>query len=145
MLTSVGKLSSIGEMLTIKLAASNPPVDRHANCFDSLVVSDHFAGTVKEIPCWSHLICCPPARAANCAGLASPCSAVAPPVLSLDDDEELVPDELFDLSLLVKLHNDKVKPKTKMTGRYFISADSKMRFVRTTRLLQEKGNLSQFF
>src|SRR6185295_8737808 len=94
MLISVGKLSSIGEMLTIKLAASKPPGDRQRSCFDSLVVSVHLGGTFHDIPCASHFAVPPPASAAVWAAVgvafsASPSSpelvAVLPGEFELDE------------------------------------------------------------
>ena len=61
MLTSVGKLSSIGEMLTIKFAASPPPGERQSSDFDSLLDSFQFGGTVQDIPWFSQLAVAPPA------------------------------------------------------------------------------------
>src|SRR6476660_4048662 len=121
MLTSVGKLSSIGEILTIKFAASKPPVDLHENSFDSFVVSVHFGGTVKLIPCWAHLISCPPDKAACCDAVAAPCSAVVPPMLEPEFESDVEP-EVEDpcFNLFERLQSDKEKPRTRITGRYFI-------------------------
>src|SRR4030095_532935 len=99
MLISAGKLSSIGEMLTIKFAASKPPGERHASSFDSFVVSVQLGGTVNDMPCRSHLTVWPPARAAACAPVGVACSAW----MSLSV-VPLFPPELLDgFSLLVRL------------------------------------------
>src|SRR5215217_8094236 len=115
MLASVGKLSSIGEILTISVAASELPGERQTNDFDSFVSSVHFGGTVHDRPCRSHLICCPPASAAVCSVVAWACSAdlaVAPPV----------PDEL-EASFLTfpeRLQRERVKPSSSRTRRFFM-------------------------
>lgn len=50
-----GEASSIAEMLTIELAASSDPGERHTNTLESSEACDHFAGTVQDIPCLSQL------------------------------------------------------------------------------------------
>src|SRR5918999_728239 len=106
MLISVGKLSSIAEMFTIKLAASEPPGDRQTSIFVSLVVSFHLAGTVHDIPCWSHLTVCPPASASICAAVAV--GGSPSPLLSVELVVGLAGSaDLFVLvSLLVKLQRE---------------------------------------
>src|SRR5262249_44363783 len=88
MLDSAGKFSSIGEMLTINDAASPPPGERHMNDFDSFSSWVHFGGTVRDIPCRSHLASWPPASAAVWAAVGVPCSALPlllpPPPLALE-------------------------------------------------------------
>src|SRR5882672_4726804 len=120
MLMSVGKLSSIGEMLTIKLAASDPPGEFQRSSFDSLVTSFHCGGTVHDIPCWSHLTVWPPASACIWAAVGVACSASPPLSLELVAD---LPDlfELFELlSLFVKLQSESANPRTIRTGICFI-------------------------
>src|ERR1051325_1545960 len=96
MLASAGKFSGIGEMLTIRFAASEPPGERHVNDFASFSVCVHFAGTVHDIPWRSHFACWPPASAAVCAAVGSPCSTFPP----LEPEFELEPDEPVELDLL---------------------------------------------
>src|SRR5882724_3637397 len=124
MLMSVGKLSSIGEMLTIKLAASDPPGELQTSSFDSLVTCFHCGGTVHDIPCWSHLTVWPPANACVCAAVGVACSASPP--LSLERDADWPgPPELFELlSLFVKLQSDSANPSTSRTGICFIGPHS---------------------
>src|SRR5882724_2739660 len=50
MLSLVGKLASIAEMLTISEAALPPPGERHINSFDSFVVCVHLGGTATTFP-----------------------------------------------------------------------------------------------
>src|SRR6185295_8721656 len=82
MLESTGKLSSIGEMLTMSEAAIPPPGERITNIFDSFVSSVQFVGMVHDIPCLSHFTSCPPASAAVCSAVALPGSTdlLLPPV-----------------------------------------------------------------
>src|SRR6185295_10475970 len=115
MLISAGKLSSIGEMLTIKFAASEPPGERHVSIFASFSVSVHLGGTVQDIPCRSHLTVWPPARAAVCAPVGVAFSAW----ISLSPLPE--PPELLDgFSLLVRLQSERANPRTSKTGRCFM-------------------------
>src|SRR5262245_51831736 len=107
MLISVGKLSSIGEILTISDAAPAPG-DRHVNVFDSLVVSVQPDGTVHDIPCRSHFASAPPASAAVCAAVATPRSAFAS--LSLTEVEEFEDPELLFLNLSERLHRERARP-----------------------------------
>src|SRR6185436_1267508 len=119
MLMSVGKLSSIGEMFTIRLAASEPPGERHNSDLDSLVFSFQEAGTVHDMPCWSHFAVLPPANAAVCAAVGFACSTSPLPV----DPVAVLPGapELFDdFSLLVRLQSESAKPRTSSTGICFI-------------------------
>src|SRR5580765_3941216 len=96
MLDSVGKLSSMGEMLTIKLAASAPPGERQTSSFDSLLCSFQDGGTVQDIPCWSHLTVCPPASACNWAAVGVACSAL--PLLSPELEADFPgPPDVFEL------------------------------------------------
>src|SRR5678809_1433151 len=106
MLMSAGKLSSIGEMLTIKLAASEPPGERQASDFASFSVSVHLGGTVQDMPCRSHFTVWPPARAAVCAWFGFACSAWIS-LLPLPDAPEL----LDGFSLLVRLQSESANPR----------------------------------
>src|SRR6185436_19835082 len=115
MLTSVGKLSSIGEMFTIRFAASEPPGERHNSDLDSLVVSFQDAGTVQDIPCWSHFAVLPPASAAVCAAVGFACST-SPPLLDPVALLRGAPELFDDLSLLVRLQSESAKPRTSSTG-----------------------------
>src|SRR6266850_2407121 len=115
MLMSAGKLSSIGEILTIKFAASDPPGDRHVSIFDSFSVSVHFGGTVHDMPCRSHLTVWPPANAAVCA----PVGVARSAWISLSPLPD--PPELLDgFSLLVRLQSESANPRTSKTGRCFM-------------------------
>src|SRR5215204_6501485 len=100
----MGKLSSIGEILTFIDAVSG---ERHENIFDSLVVSVQPAGIVHDIPCLSHFASLPPASAAPCAAVATPCSGFAS--LSLTEVE---PPELLFLNLSERLHSESASPIT---------------------------------
>src|SRR5262250_2238282 len=91
MLASTGNSSAIGEMLTIKFAASNPPGDRHANDSDSLCDSVQPGGTVNDMPCLSHFASLPPEIAAVCAAVGCAFSGVAPLSLTEPEPEELEP------------------------------------------------------
>src|SRR6185369_7703052 len=121
MLASVGKLSSMGEILTINEASL--PGELHRSSLDSLLTSFQLAGTLKDIPCRSHFASCPPSRVANCAGLATPCSAGAP--LSPEVEDELEPDPVVDfpcLNFSERLHSERANKKTSPSERYFIIA-----------------------
>src|SRR5215813_9380227 len=130
MLASAGKLSSIGEMLTINEAASPPPGDRHMNDFDSFSCSVHCGGTVHDIPCLSHFACCPPAGAAVCAAVGSPCSAVLPPPPPL----ALVPLELEPLlcSFSERLQREREKQIVTASRICFILATACIRKARSS-------------
>src|ERR1044071_6781870 len=104
MLMSVGKLASIGEMLTIRFAASDPPGERHMNCFDSFVVSFHFGGTDQDIPCWSHFAVDPPDNASVCAEVGFGRSTSPP--LEEPEVELPGPPEFEDFNLFVKLQSE---------------------------------------
>src|SRR6266480_1200126 len=118
MLISVGKLSSIGEMFTIKLAASDPPGERQTSIFDSFEAWVQPDGTVQDIPCWSHFTVWPPANACICAAVGVACSASPP--LSLDADLP-GPLEFVDVfSLLLKLQSESANPRTSKTGICFM-------------------------
>src|SRR5882724_7675805 len=139
MLMSVGKLSSIGEMLTIKLAASDPPGELQTSSFDSLVTCFHCGGTVHDIPCWSHLTVWPPASACIWTAVGVACSASPP--LSLEPDADL-PGlfELFELlSLFVKLQSESANPRTIRTVICFIGAHSQERIKRAVRFYSKTG------
>src|SRR6266849_5873819 len=118
MLESVGKLSSIGEMLTIKCAASSPPGELQTSSWNSLLSCFQFGGAVQDIPCRSHLTCCPPANACVCASVGFAFSAS----LELDEDfSEPEPPEFFAVfNFVPRLHNDKAKPSTRIVGICFI-------------------------
>src|SRR4030095_492815 len=120
MLMSVGKLASIGEMLTIKLAASDPPGECQTSSFDSLVNWFHCGGTVQDIPCWSHVTFWPPANAWVWAAVGVAGSAL----MSLVVDVELAGAlEFVDLvSLLVRLQSERASPSKIKTGICFIGA-----------------------
>src|SRR5882724_6974046 len=119
MLSLVGKLASIAEMLTISEAALPPPGERHINSFDSFVVCVHLGGTVHDIPCGSHFISCPPESAAVCAAVGSARSGAVPP-LSAEPVPEPGAFEFPDFSLLERLHRDNAKPRTSTSGMCFI-------------------------
>src|ERR1051325_1794290 len=119
MLSSGRKLSSIGEMLTIRFAASEPPGERHSSDFDSLVVSFQDAGTVHDMPCWSHFAVLPPANAAVCAAVGFACST-SPPLLDPVAVFRVAPEFVDDLSLLVRLQSESAKPSRSSTGICFI-------------------------
>src|ERR1051325_10527685 len=110
----------MGEMLTIKLAASEPPGERHTNDLDSFSCSVQFCGTVHDIPCRSHFISCPPRSAAICSAVGWPCSAVPPPALSEPDGPSFLnrPD---------RLQSERAKP---------ISSTSRIFFMRQTSILK---------
>jgi hypothetical protein len=137
MLMSVGKLSSIGEMFTIRLAASEPPGERHANIFDSLVVSVHFCGTVQDIPCASHLTVCPPAIASVCAAVGFAFSTSP----SLEEEERLpvCPELLLGFSLLVKLQSERAKPSIIRTGICFMGHHSRVELKKAMRFYVKTG------
>src|SRR5438105_15374702 len=120
-LTSVGKLESIVEMLAIRNAP--PPaklsVSLRTSCFFQL------PGTVQVIPCWSHFTSWPFAIAAVCAAVGFGFSTGSPPVtdLWLDDDGE---DDEFVLllvfNLLVRLHAAIIKTSATIEGICFIGS-----------------------
>src|SRR5215470_2708293 len=96
-------------MLTISEAASAPPGDRRINDFDSFSCSVQPAGTVQDIPCRSHFICCPPASAAICSAVARPGSADPPEELLEPDPDG--PEFVLPLcNLCERLHNERAKP-----------------------------------
>src|ERR1044072_2691890 len=120
MLMAVGKLSSRGEMLTIRLAASKPPGDRHRNVVFSVGVSVHLGGTLHDIPCTSHFAVPPPASAAVWAavGVAFSAPMSSPPELVAVLPGALELDEGF--SLLDRLQSESANPSTSRTGICFM-------------------------
>src|SRR6266508_1388759 len=139
MLMSAGKLSSIGEILTLKLAASEPPGEFQTSSFDSLVTSFHCGGTVQDIPCWSHLTVWPPASACNWAAVGVACSAS--PLPSLEPEADLPgPLELFELlSLFVRLQSERANPSTIRMGICFIGHTHEKKTVRAVRFYSKTG------
>src|SRR6185503_7076482 len=129
MLTSVGKLSSIGEMLTFSVAASEPG-ECHRNDFDSFSNSVHFGGTVNDMPCRSHFTSWPPASAAVCAAVGCPRSADRELELLEPDELEL---ELLPWSLSERLQRERAKPSSNRTRICFMR-----------RLLFQKVKRSQY-
>src|SRR5688572_26609103 len=117
MLMSVGKSSSIGEMLTINDAASDPPGERHVKLFASFVVSVQLGGTVHDMSCRSHFTSLPPAIAAVCASVGCAGSGFA--ALSLTEGADLVSELLF-LNLSERLQSDKANPITNTSAMCFI-------------------------
>src|SRR4030095_9892712 len=118
MLDWAGKLSSIGEILTIKLAELLGAL--HMNDLLSFSVSFQLAGTVHDIPCRSHFASFPPAIAAACAGVATPFSALPPPP-ELELDPEFEPDDDFPcLNFSERLQHDNAETRTSPIGMYFI-------------------------
>jgi len=117
MLISVGKLSSIGEILTIRFAASPPPGERQSSDFDSLLDSFQFGGTVQDIPWFSQAAVAPPAKACVCAAVGVAFSA-SPPV---SEDEVPEPADLSPvLSLSPRLQSDRTRPRKRSTGICFM-------------------------
>src|SRR5438132_2735239 len=117
-LTSVGKLESIVEMLAIRNAP--PPaklsVSLRTSCFFQL------GGTVQVIPCWSHFTSWPFAIAAVCAAVGFGFSTGSPVTdLSFDDGDE---DDEFELllvlNLLLRLHAATIKTNAMIKGTCFI-------------------------
>src|SRR6267143_2298575 len=141
MLESVGKLSSIGEMLTIKCAASSPPGELQTSCWNSLLSSFHFGGTVHDIPCRLHFASWPPANACVCASVGFAFSALP---LELDEDfSEPEPPEF--LNFVPRLHNDNAKPSTRMVGICFMGHTHKKKTGIAVSFLLQNRPLSQCF
>src|SRR4030095_37024 len=126
MLMSVGKLSSISEMLTISDAASLPPGERQRKEFSSFVVSVQFEGTVKVMPWTSQTAFCPPAIAAACAAVGTAFSAVMPPseVVSAPGAEVF-------LNRFERLHRDKEKQTNSTSVTCFIWTTSSLNLVKS--------------
>src|SRR6185436_14994098 len=137
MLISVGKLSSIGEMLTIKFAASDPPGECQTSCFDSLLTSFHCGGTVHDIPCWSQVTFWPPASAWVWAAVGVACSAC----MSLEDDVDLpgVLEFVELLNLLVKLQSERANASKRKTGICFMMATLTIRAGKAVRFYSKTG------
>ena len=118
----------MGEMLTIRLAASEPPGERQTNSFDSFVCSVHFAGTVQDMPWRSHLISWPPARAAVCSAVGWPCST-GPSLALLDPDGAEV--ELLFFNFSDRLQRESAKPISSTSRIFFIRRTPQLRLDRT--------------
>src|SRR5258708_40177382 len=100
--TSVGKLSSRMETLTLRKALFPPPQLKVLRSALDLV---HFCGRVQVISCWSHLTLWPPAIAADCAAVGDgPGAESALPLL--DDDPEFEPESAAFLNRSARLQRD---------------------------------------
>src|SRR6266581_5166973 len=118
MLTSLGKLGSIVEMVPL-INAPPPPYPNVSVRTSSLF---QFAGIVQDIPCWSHFTVCPFATAAICAAVGVAFSTSSPPVaeVSFDEEDDDESEEPLCLSLLVKLHAATTRMRRKIAGICFI-------------------------
>jgi hypothetical protein len=90
MLVSAGKSALIGEMLTMRNAASELPGDCHMKEVLSALFFFQRCGTVQVISCCAHSADCPPAMAADCSAVGSGGSASSS--AEEDEDEEEVPE-----------------------------------------------------
>src|ERR1700730_12422618 len=139
MLASVGKLASIGEMLTMSDAASQEPGERQTNIFDSLVVWVHLAGAVHDIPCWSHFIVWPPAKACVWAAVGVACSTLPSASPEVDVDLPGPPELVAVLSLLLRLQNERANLRTRRTGICFMGHTHKEGAERAVRFYSKTG------